>query len=123
MALHHKLCHTLGGTFNLPHAETHTIVLPHALSYNAPAIPDAMEQIASVLPGSNGDAIQGLNVLLDKIGVKRALKDFGMPEDGIEKAAEIAASNQYPNPRPIDQQAIKELIRRCWNGEPARADL
>ena len=123
MALHHKLCHTLGGTFNLPHAETHTIVLPHALSYNAPAIPNAMEKIASVLPGSNGDAIQGLNVLLDKIGVKRALKDFGMPEDGIEKAAEIAASNQYPNPRPIDQQAIKEVIRRCWNGEPARADL
>ena len=30
MALHHKLCHTLGGSFNLPHAETHTVVLPHA---------------------------------------------------------------------------------------------
>ena len=37
MGLHHKLCHTLGGSFNLPHAETHTIVLPHALAYNAAA--------------------------------------------------------------------------------------
>ncbi len=41
MALHHKLCHTLGGSFNLPHAETHTIVLPHALAYNAAAAPQA----------------------------------------------------------------------------------
>ena len=46
MALHHKLCHTLGGTFDLPHAETHTIVLPHALAYNAPAVPEAAAKIA-----------------------------------------------------------------------------
>ncbi len=37
MALHHKLCHTLGGSFNLPHAETHTVMLPHATAYTAPA--------------------------------------------------------------------------------------
>jgi alcohol dehydrogenase class IV len=123
MALHHKLCHTLGGSFNLPHAETHTIVLPHALSYNAPAIPDAMEKLAGVLPGSDGDATRGLNVLLEKLKVKRALKDFGMKEDGIDKAAEIAVSNQYPNPRSVEQQPIRELIRRAWAGEPARADL
>jgi maleylacetate reductase len=46
MALHHKLCPTLGGTFNLPHAQTHTCVLPHALAYNAPSAPDAMQRIA-----------------------------------------------------------------------------
>src|SRR6202022_3325749 len=49
MALHHKLCHTLGGTFNLPHAETHAIVLPHALAYNARSIPDVMAQLAETL--------------------------------------------------------------------------
>lgn len=123
MALHHKLCHTLGGSFNLPHAETHTIVLPHALSYNAPAIPKAMAQLASVLPGSDGDATRGLNVLLDRLHVKRALRDFGMKEDDIDRAAEIAVANQYPNPRPVEQARIRELIRRCWAGEPARADL
>ncbi|ETN38440.1 uncharacterized protein HMPREF1541_06475 [Cyphellophora europaea CBS 101466] len=123
MALHHKLCHTLGGSFNLPHAETHTIVLPHALSYNAPAIPDAMEKLASVLPGSEGDATKGLNLLLEKLKVKRALKDFGMEESGIDKAAEIAVSNQYPNPRSVEKEPIRELIRRAWAGEPARADL
>src|SRR5271170_6874864 len=123
MALHHKLCHTLGGSFNLPHAETHTIVLPHALSYNAPAIPKAMEQLATVLPGSDGDATKGLNILLDKLKVKRGLKDFGMKEEDIDKAADIAVSNQYPNPRVVERAPIRELIRRCWAGEPARADL
>lgn len=123
MALHHKLCHTLGGSFNLPHAETHTVVLPHALSYNAPAVPAAMAALAGVLPGSEGDAVKGLNVLLEKLQVKRALRDFGMQEDGVDKAAEIAVSNQYPNPREVQQQPIRELIRRAWAGEPARADL
>ena len=53
MALHHKLCHTLGGSFNLPHAETHTIVLPHALAYNAAAAPEAMRRIARALGGAS----------------------------------------------------------------------
>ena len=123
MALHHKLCHTLGGSFNLPHAETHTIVLPHALSYNAPAIPDAMSRLATVLPGSNGDATKGLNVLLESLEVKRGLKEFGMKEEDIDRAAEIAVSNPYWNPRPVEEGPIRELIRRAWAGEPAKADL
>ncbi|MCJ1281940.1 hypothetical protein MMC26_001263 [Xylographa opegraphella] len=123
MALHHKLCHTLGGSFNLPHAETHTIVLPHALSYNAPAIPEAMRQLARALPESDGDAIKGLNVLLTKLKVKRGLKDFGMKEADIDRAADIAVGNPYWNPREIERGPIRELIRRCWAGEEARADL
>jgi alcohol dehydrogenase class IV len=93
MALHHKLCHTLGGSFNMPHAETHTIVLPHALAYNAPRIPEVMAQLAAVLPESNGDAINGLNVLLTKLKVKRGLKDFGFKEEDVDKAADIAVAN------------------------------
>lgn len=123
MALHHKICHTLGGSFNLPHAETHTVVLPHAVAYNAPAIPEAMVKLADALPNSDGDAIKGLNVLLDSLNVKRALKDFGMPEDGIDKATEIAMTSQYANPRALEAENLRELIRRCWAGEAARADL
>jgi len=123
MSLHHKLCHTLGGTFNLPHAETHTVVLPHALAYNAPKIPRAMALLAEALPESNGDAVHGLNVLLEKLGVQRDLKAFGMQEADIDKAAEIALSNPYWNPRPVEKEPIRELIRRAWAGEPARADL
>jgi len=123
MALHHKLCHTLGGTFNLPHAETHTIVLPHAIAYNAPQIVEVMKKLANVLPGSDGDAIKGLNVLLEKLKVKRALRDFGLKEDQIDQAADIAMSSQYANPRELDKASLREVIRRCWAGEPARADL
>jgi len=123
MALHHKLCHTLGGSFNLPHAETHTIVLPHALAYNAPAVPEAMRKLAAVLPGSDGDAAKGLNMLLSKLKVKRGLKEYGMKEEDVDKAVEIAMGNPYWNPRELEKKKLREVIRRAWAGEDARADL
>ena len=123
MALHHKLCHTLGGSFNMPHAETHTIILAHALAYNSPAIPKVMKQLAEILPESNGDAIHGLNVLCAHLKVSRGLKDYGFKEDDIDKAADIAVSNPYYNPRAIERGLIRESIRRAYAGEDARADL
>lgn len=121
MSVHHKLCHVLGGTFNLPHAETHTIVLPHALSFNAPHIPEVMKRIANAL--GHTDAIEGLNVLLTKLKVKRALKDFGMEEDGIDKAADLAVKNPYWCPRPLERPGLREVIRRAWAGEAAMANF
>ncbi|KAI9154775.1 Maleylacetate reductase [Paramyrothecium foliicola] len=123
MSLHHKLCHTLGGSFNLPHAETHTVILPHALAYNAPRIPKVMELLAGAIPGSNGDGLRGLNHLLGKVGVPRSLESIGFKEADIDKAADIAVSKSYPNPREVDRDLIRELIRRAWAGEEARADL
>jgi alcohol dehydrogenase class IV len=123
MGLHHKLCHVLGGSMSLPHAETHTIVLPHALSYNAPAIPEQMAKLAAVLPGSSGDALRGLELLMGKLPVPRALRDLGMKESDVDRATEIATRNQYPNPRALEPEWIHELIRRAWAGESARADL
>ncbi|KAH7061765.1 maleylacetate reductase [Paraphoma chrysanthemicola] len=108
MSLHHKLCHVVGGSFNLPHAETHTILLPHTIAYNTPAIPDANKDMAE---------------LIVRLGVGKALKDYGMKEEDIDKAAEIALRNPYANPRPIVQEKIRELIRRAWAGEEARSDL
>ncbi|MBR0795959.1 maleylacetate reductase [Bradyrhizobium jicamae] len=116
MALHHKLCHTLGGTFDLPHAETHTIVLPHALAYNAPAVPEAMERISRAIGAA--DAAQGLYDLARHLNAKLALRDIGMPESGIDKAADLAVTNAYWNPRPLERNAIRDLIARAWSGEP-----
>ena len=114
MALHHKLCHTLGGSFNLPHAETHTIVLPHALAYNALAAPEAMLAIAQALGGSS--AAQAVFDLANNNGAPTALKDIGMQEEDLDKAADIAMQNQYPNPRPLERVAIRQLLQDAFDG-------
>lgn len=114
MALHHKLCHVLGGTFNLPHAETHAIVLPHATAYNAAAAPDAMAGIARALGAA--EAVPGLHALARSIGAPVALKDIGMPEDGLDEAAAIAVSSPYPNPRALERGAIRRLLDNAYHG-------
>lgn len=107
----------------MPHSETHTIILPHVLVYNAPNIPKVMERLAKVLPRSGGNAIEGLNVLLRKIGVSRALKDYGLKEEDIDRAVSIAISNPYWNPRAVERKPLRELLRRAWAGEDERADF
>jgi len=114
MSLHHKLCHTLGGSFNLPHAETHTIVLPHALSYNSAAAPRAMTRIARAL-GADA-AARGVYDLAKALGAPIALRDIGMPEAGLDRAAELATTNAYWNPRALERVAIRELLQQAWEG-------
>jgi maleylacetate reductase len=116
MALHHKLCHILGGTFDLPHAETHAIILPHALAYNAPAIPRPIARIESVLGAPN--APLRLYELGREVQAPRALKDIGMPEGGIAVAADLAVANPYWNPAPLERENIERLIKRAWDGLP-----
>jgi maleylacetate reductase len=114
MALHHKLCHTLGGTFNLPHAETHTIVLPHALAYNSKAAPEAMQRIAKAIGA--GSAASGLFDLAKDLGAPTALKDIGLKESDLEVALKVALSNPYWNPEPIAEGAVRDLLRNAWEG-------
>lgn len=115
MALHHKLCHTLGGAFNLPHAETHSVILPHALAYNAPVVPEAIGVMRRAL-GSD-DPVAALVDLARRIGAPTALRDIGMPESGIEVAVEEAVGNPYWNPRPIEREGIRALITRAYAGD------
>jgi len=114
MALHHKLAHVLGGAFNLPHAETHTIVLPHATAYNATAAPEAMRRVAAAL-GAN-DAAQGLFDLNVAIGAKLALRDIGMPVDGIDHAVALATKSPFYNPEPVRAEGVRRLLSNAWHG-------
>lgn len=114
MALHHKLCHVLGGSFNLPHAETHAIVLAHATAYNRAAAPDAMSRVARALGAA--DAAQGLFDLVKMLGAPTALKDIGMPEGGLDQAAERATAMPYWNPRPIERSGIRALLDDAFHG-------
>lgn len=116
MALHHKLCHTLGGTFDLPHAETHTVVLPHAAAYNAAAAPEAMARVARALGVSDGP--RGLYDLARSLGAPTALKDIGMVEAGLDRAADLAVANPYWNPRPIERGPVRALLDDAFFGRP-----
>ncbi len=116
MALHHKLCHTLGGSFNLPHAPTHTVVLPHALAYNAAAAPAAMQRIQKALEATGQSAAQAVFDLAARCGAPLALRDLGLTEPDLDRACTLAMSNQYPNPRPLDAVALRQLLQNAYEG-------
>ena len=81
MGLHHKLCHTLGGTFNLPHAEVHTVVLPHALAYNAAAAAEAMARVARAIADAGGPAASAARAVFD------LARDHGAPLRAARRSA------------------------------------
>ena len=118
MALLHKLCHTLGGSFNLPHAEVHTIVIPYAAAYNEPAVPEAMAKVAKAL--GTVRASDGLHDLARSVGAKTALRDIGMKREDLDKAADIATRNPYFNPRKVTRDGIRDLLEQAWHGERPR---
>jgi maleylacetate reductase len=116
MALHHKLCHTLGGTFNLPHAPTHTVVLPQAIAYNEVARPEVTEIITRALKVTGVTAGQALFDLETKLGLSTKLSDLKFTESDIQKATDIAMSNPYWNPRPFGHDDIQEILKKACLG-------
>ena len=114
MGLHHKLCHVLGGTFDLPHAPTHTVILPHAVAYNAQAAPEAMQRIAKALGAD--DAAGGLFALSTRLRAPRSLREIGMPADGLDRAATLATSDAYANPRPLERDSLRAMLGRAFEG-------
>jgi alcohol dehydrogenase class IV len=114
MGLHHKLCHTLGGTWNLPHASTHTVVLPHAIAYNAAAAPEAMALLSAAL--GHADPALALYDLARGNGAPVALRDIGMPREGLARACDLAMQAQYPNPRPLERAGLERLLADAFEG-------
>ncbi len=116
MALHHKLCHTLGGSFNLPHAETHAVVLPHAMAYNATAAPEAMTRISRALGQGDTPAPEALFDLAQSLRAPLTLREIGMKASDLDRAADIAAAQPYRNPRSIDRDEIWILLQAAYEG-------
>ncbi|MEV0475342.1 maleylacetate reductase [Streptomyces prunicolor] len=116
MGLHHKLCHVLGGTFGLPHAETHTVVLPYALAYNAPAAPLTASVVARALDAE--DAPRALWDLARRLDAPRSLAELGLKENDLATAAAQAVSQAYANPRPVTEEGVLALLRAAYEGTP-----
>ncbi|MCZ6916314.1 MAG: maleylacetate reductase [Gemmatimonadetes bacterium] len=118
MALHHKLCHVLGGSFALPHALTHAVVLPHATAYNAPEAPEAMTAVARALGAQNVPA--GLYQLNHRIGITQTLRDLGLGEADLDQAAALAVQSSYANPRPVTEVGVRALLDDAYHGRVPR---
>ena len=116
MALHHKICHVLGGLFNLPHAETHAVVLPYVVAFNAPAVPDAMQRLGRAL--ATDDPSTAMFELALAVDAPRSLAELGMPEDGISSAVDLILSDRYWNPRPLSRPEIERALQAMYDGSP-----
>ncbi len=114
MALHHKLCHTLGGSFDLPHAAVHAVILPHAIAYNAPSIPAALERMSHALGGA--PAAPALHELARAHGAPYSLRALGLAEANLDRAADLAVAHPYWNPRPLEREGIRSLLQNAWEG-------
>ena len=122
MGLHHKLCHTLGGTFGLPHAETHAVLLAHALDYNLPCAPEAHCTLIRLF--TDLDPARALAEFISRLGLPKTLSALGMPEEAIERVADLTVSKPYPNPRPLDRGAIRNLLAQAWaDGFPLKRSM
>ncbi len=114
IALHHRLCHVLGGLFDLPHGETNSVVLAHVVAYNASAAPDAARVISEVF--GDPDPARAVDVFARRIGAPTSLREIGMPEEGIEAAVRATLARPGWNPRLPEEAGLRELVRAAWDG-------
>jgi alcohol dehydrogenase class IV len=111
--LHHKICHVLGGTYDLPHAPTHAVILPHVLAFNAPAVPAAARRLGRALDAT--DAPAALDRLYDAVGAPRSLRALGLPEDRLAEAAGLIVEAAPPsNPRRFTRADAEQLLRAAY---------
>lgn len=116
MGLHHKLCHMLGGSFGLPHAQTHAVILPHVAAYNAQAVPELLAPVARIF-GHDAPGL-ALHDFARAMGAPLALRDLGMAESDLDRAADLASASPYSNPRPATRRDIRALLQAAWDGVP-----
>lgn len=115
MGLHHKLCHVVGGTFDLPHALVHAVLLPYVTAFNAPAAPEGMLSVAEALGADS--APEGLLALNQRLGLPLALADLGVGRTDLDLVVELAMRQSYPNPRPLERGGIRVLLGAAWIGD------
>lgn len=106
--VHHKICHVLGGAYDLPHAETHTVILPHALALVAPSEPEAMARIAAAI--GNPDVPGAVYDLAVTLGAPVSLAAIGMPSDRLDEATGLIVDAIATSSRPAEGSAVRALL-------------
>lgn len=114
MAVHHKICHTLGGSFSLNHADVHALMLPYTSAFNREAAPEAMQRIGRALGVTDGPS--GIYELMRTVAAKTSLKAMGLSEADLDRAADIAVLRPYYNPRPVTRDAVRAMLDAAYHG-------
>jgi maleylacetate reductase len=113
--LHHKICHVLGGTFDLPHAEVHASVLPWVVDHYREAAPEALDRVARALEAD--DAVDGLRSLARETGLGGGLADLGLRDEDLDLAAELAAASAPSVPVPTDEAGVRRILEQAMGRE------
>jgi maleylacetate reductase len=113
MALHHKICHTLGG-FGLDHAGTHAVMISHTAGFNGKAVPALLAPVSAAFGGTPGSALYDFS---QSLGAPMSLAEIGLEEADLDRAADLATRNAYTNPRPFNREDIRQLLQEAWTGE------
>ncbi|MFC5947446.1 maleylacetate reductase [Pseudonocardia lutea] len=112
--LHHKICHVLGGRFGLPHAQTHTALLPHVAAFNQETLDGLDPRLAHALHAS--DSREGLAALYAATGAPQSLQQVGLTASQLPEAiAAVQESLPIPNPRPVTAAAVAELLTAAFD--------
>jgi len=123
-SLHHRLCHAFGGTFNTPHAETHAILLPHCVAYNAAATPDGTQRIARAMGVDN--AAMGIHELAKIVHAPTALQDIGIDRDDLDRVVALVMEVPPENPEPVTGRKLRVLLENAFHGhkpQPGPPDI
>jgi maleylacetate reductase len=129
MALHHKLCHTLGGTLDTPHAQTHTVILPYALQYNYASVSALAQNNLRLAFEVEGDDKDGTALARKIYDVSEhadgptSLQGLGVKEGDLDMIVHKVLATPYPNPAPLEETGLRRLLQRAWKGERPIAQL
>ena len=118
MALHHRICHVLGGTFGLAHGEVNAVVLPHVARFNQPAAPEALGRVARSMGAD--DAAYGLFDLATSIGASTSLAELGMRQQDLAEAARLSSDPPPWNPRPVSRSDVLQILEDAFEGRRPR---
>ena len=121
LTLHHKLCHLLGGAAGLPHAETHTVMLPQVLDFLRGSIPAAMRQVAEIL--GTEDAAVGIFDLAERVGAPTSLTALGLEEAQVDGLLEPGMEYAEMGPRRFDRAGLRALLVSALEGRRPTSPL
>ncbi len=114
MAVHHRICHVLGGRYGIAHGDANAVILPHAVRFNAAAAPDAIARVARALDVT--DVPEALAALGRDAGAATSLEELGLSHDELGAVADAVLAAPLPNPRPVDRRGLMLLLEDAWRG-------